>query len=76
MSETPITERVEKGIRWLTEHDPDGAFHLWFIARITPGTPMPAQPVERQQEYRTYYKAREQWERLWNAMVAAEGKQA
>ena len=69
---TALEDRVAKGIEWLTEHDPTGGFHLWFVARILPGTPMPAQTPERQAEYRMYYKARQQWEALYAAMVRAE----
>ena len=69
---TSIAERVEKGINWLTEHDPTGAFHLWFTSKITPYSPMPAQTPERIAQYRTYYAARVLWERLWLAMEKEE----
>lgn len=69
---TSYAERVEKGIVWLTQHDPTGAFHLWYTAGISPGSPMPAQDETTREAYREYHKAREQWERLWNAMVSEE----
>lgn len=67
-------ERVEKGIVWLTAHDPTGAFHLWYTSKIAPSTAMPAQDEATREAYREYHKAREQWEKLWNAMVAEEQK--
>lgn len=67
MPEQPLpelAERLERGARWLDQHDPEGRFHIWFTSRIPPGSPMPAQPPEVQQAYREYHAARTLWERL------------
>lgn len=69
-----LEERVGNGMVWLTDHDPTGRFHLWFTARILPGTPMPTQTEQSVEDYRTYYKARQQWERLFAAMEAQAGR--
>ena len=74
MTETPLEIRVEKGIRWLTAHDPGGVFHLWYTAKILPGQPMPAQPIERQEEYKAYCKARDQFERIYAVWAAEEDR--
>lgn len=71
---TVLAERVANGIGWLTEHDPTGAFHLWFEGGLLPGTPMPAQSEEVQEAYREYYKARVTWERLYKAHEAEEAR--
>ncbi len=68
-----VQARVEKGIEWLTEHDPLGRFHFWFTAGILPSSPMPRQDEESKRAYRDYYEARRLWERLWNQMVRLEG---
>lgn len=70
-----LYQRSEAGIRWLVAHDEVGAFHLWYTARIAPGTPMPAQSAEVQQGYREYYEARELWERIESRIKAVERKQ-
>lgn len=70
-----LQERVANGIEWLTAHDPTGAFHLWFSAKILPGTRKPAQPPEREIEYAAYYKARQQWEVMFAAMERQEARQ-
>jgi len=72
MTETPLPIRVENGIRWLTDHDPDGAYHLWFSANIAPGAKMPAQPVEKREGYKVYFKARVQFEKLWDKLQREE----
>jgi hypothetical protein len=74
MIETPLDIRVENGIRWLTEHDPHGAYHLWYTAKIMPGAPMPAQPIEVQEEYKVYVKARDQFERIYRVWAAEEDR--
>lgn len=70
-----LHERVERGMAWLTEHDPTGAFHLWFTAKLHPSSPMPAQDDVRRAEYRAYYEARRLWERLWARMERMERRQ-
>ena len=59
-----LRERVEKGINWLTEHDPDGSFHVWFSAGLTGLSPMPAQQDHRREAWREYHRQRERWERM------------
>lgn len=70
-----VEERVEKGIRWLVEHDPTGAFHLWFSSGLTPSSPMPAQAPERREEWAAYFKQRRIFEALWSTMVAMEKRE-
>lgn len=70
-----LWRRSEEGIRWLTAHDPDSSFHLWYEARIVPGTPMPAQTDERQAEYREYYRARDLWEKIETRIKNVEMQQ-
>lgn len=67
-----LQERIAKGIEWLTEHDPTGAFHLWFGAGIQPFSPMPGQAEERRGEYQRYHKNRSVFERLWREMENRE----
>lgn len=69
-----LYRRSEAGIRWLSEHDPDGSFHLWYEARIVPGAPMPAQSDERQAAYREYHHARDLWERIEARIKSIEAK--
>jgi hypothetical protein len=69
-----LYQRSEAGIRWLSTHDPDGAFHLWYTARIVPGVPMPAQPSEVQTAYAEYHQARDLWERIETRIKAIEKK--
>ncbi len=79
MSETKLEElyrRVANGIVWLQEHDPTGRFHLWYTARLTPASPMPAQDEASKEEWRTYYSARVQFEKLWAAMEREEKRVA
>lgn len=71
-----IYTRVESGITWLTERDPDGAFHVWFTSRIGPRAPMPAQSEARRAAYAEYHEARVLFERLWKKMVALEEREA
>jgi hypothetical protein len=71
-----LYERIERGIAWLSEHDPQSAFHLWFEGRILPTSPMPAQSPEVKAAYTDYYRARVQWEQLWAAMVRLEKQEA
>ena len=59
-----LRERVEKGINWLIQSDPDGVFHHWFVAGLTPLSPMPAQQADRREAWRAYHHQRERWERL------------
>lgn len=68
-----LQQRVEKGIRWLTDNDPDGAFHLWYTAGLTKFSPMPAQNEDTLARWRTYYDARELWEKLDNRVRKLEG---
>lgn len=67
-----VYERVEKGIVWLTENDPTGAFHLWFGSGVQPFSPMPAQEESRREDYRRYHKNRTVFERLWKEMENRE----
>lgn len=59
-----LGEKVGRGIVWLGEHDPDGAFHLWFKSGLTERSPMPGQADERREEWQRYYRQRVIWERL------------
>lgn len=59
-----LQQRVANGITWLVEHDPLGRFHLWFTAKLTPYSVMPAKNEEEKAAYREYYNARVAWERL------------
>lgn len=69
---TKLYDRIEKGMTWLTEHDPTGAFHLWHKAGLAPNSPMPAQDQERKDDWRAYFQQRERWEALWRQMVRLE----
>lgn len=66
--------RIGNGIAWLTEHDPTGAFHLWYEAGLTRLSPMPAQDEGRRAEWRAYYDARVTFERLWQEMETMEAQ--
>lgn len=70
--------RVENGIRWLTEHDPTGAFHFWFQSGITPASPMPAHDGidDAKERYTAYHSARSHFEILWGRMVRLERARA
>lgn len=70
-----LYERIEKGINWLVEHDPKGAFHAWWCSQIQPYMPMPAQSEEAREEYRRYHQNRTVFERLWREMEAREKKE-
>lgn len=70
-----IYARVEKGIGWLVDHDPDGAFHAWYQAGITPASKKPAQPPEVVEAYAVYFPQRELFEKLWRQMVVLERKE-
>lgn len=61
-----LQQRVANGIEWLSEHDPDGRFHLWFEAKIRHAGP--AQPAEVAAAYAEYVRRRETWERLSDAL--------
>lgn len=76
MAELSIDElvtRVEKGIVWLTEHDPDGSFNVWFESGISPHDKMPAQTDERRAAYAEYHKARRLWDELDRQLVRRGG---
>lgn len=59
-----LRERVGNGITWLSENDPDGSFHHWFKAGLSPMSPMPAQPPERVAAWREYHRQRTRWEAM------------
>jgi hypothetical protein len=63
-----LRERVEKGINWLVEHDPDGSFHHWFVAGLTGLSPMPAQQDHRREAWREYHRQRVRWESLSHSL--------
>lgn len=67
-----LYERIEKGIAWLTEHDPVSRFHLWFISGIQPFSPMPGQEESVREEYTRYHKNRTVFDRLWTEMENRE----
>lgn len=71
-----LAERVGNGITWLTEHDPTGAYHLWFTGRILPSSPKPGSTPEMAEGYRAYYPARVAFEQLFSAMEREEQKEA
>jgi hypothetical protein len=71
-----LAAKVERGMEWLSAHDHNGAFHLWFTSRITPSTPLPAQDEGRREEYAAYYKQRQIWEALWSEMIRREPGEA
>lgn len=71
-----LQQRVGKGIDWLREADPSGAFHLWFTAGILPTTPMPAQDDETRQRYAEYFRHRSTWERLSDGLGRLDPKWA
>lgn len=64
LSYDELAEKVGRGMTWLAEHDPDGAFHLWYSSGLTANTPLPAQGAERREEWQRYYKQRRIWEQL------------
>lgn len=59
-----LQQRCEKGLVWLAEHDPQERFHLWYVAKLTPFSPMPAQGQEVIKAWTDYFNARVLWERL------------
>lgn len=63
---TKLQQRVANGLEWLNEHDPLGRFHLWYVARISPSGPFPAQEGDPDTvaAYRDYCDRRRLWERL------------
>lgn len=67
-----LYERIEKGITWLSENDPKGAFHFWWNAKIEPYMQMPVQGEEVREKYRRYHQNRTVFERLWREMEARE----
>lgn len=67
-----LQERVANGIRWLAEHDPTGAFHLWWVARIKPDGPFPAQTDAVVADYAGYVVQRNNWERLSAALAKVD----
>lgn len=67
-----LYRRIDNGIAWLTEHDPTGRFHLWFMAKLLPSTPKPAQDEASKDAYAAYYPARVTFERLWSEMEREE----
>lgn len=67
-----LEERVANGIRWLTEHDPVGAFHFWFKAGLLPSSPMPRQTEEVIEQWKAYYSARVKWEQLFKRLERLE----
>lgn len=71
-----LGERVENGIKWLTDNDPDGAFHFWFKAGLLPTTPMPAQTEERIERWKRYYNNRRTWEQLFSRLDRLEKERA
>ena len=56
-----LVANVERGAKWLAEHDsdPPGRFYLWWKARLIPSTPMPAQPEEVRAAYGVWFRAYE-----------------
>ena len=64
-----LQERVANGITWLVEHDPGGAFHLWYEAKIHPDGPFPAhEGTDYPERYREYCKQRRKWQALSDAL--------
>lgn len=63
-----LQERVANGITWLTEHDPLGVFHLWYVARIDPAGPFPAQDDVVVEDYAEYCAQRRKWQNLSDAL--------
>lgn len=59
-----LSERVGRGMTWLAEHDPSGAFHIWFTSGLTASTPLPAQDADRREAWQRYYRQRVIWEQL------------
>lgn len=71
-----LREKVGRGLTWLQEHDPKGRFYLWFLAKILPGSPMPAQPEEVRQAYREWHSAYRYWLELDALLERREKKEA
>ena len=67
-----VQERIGRGIEWLRDNDPGGAFHLWFEAGILPVTPLPAQDEARREAYKRYWKNRSVFESLFREMENRE----
>jgi len=64
LDKATLEQRVEAGIRWLTEHDDGGAFNLWYKAGINPAIMSSSVSEERRRAYREYWQARNLWEKL------------
>lgn len=67
-----VEERIEKGVAWLTEHDPTGAFHFWFESGISPHSTMPRATDKQKEGYRQYHKQRLLFKALWEQMERLE----
>ena len=65
-----LVANVERGAKWLAEHDsdPPGRFYLWWKARLIPSTPMPAQPEEVRAAYGVWFRAYERWLALYDEL--------
>lgn len=67
-----ISERVEKGIKWLTENDEHGNFHFWYKAGLIPSSPFPHQSPSIVERWKAYYANRAKWETLYSRMARLE----
>lgn len=71
---TDLAERVGTGIAWLSEHDQEGRFWMWWQARIDPWGKLPGQDEETIEAYRAYCKQVERWIALDRALAKEEGR--
>jgi hypothetical protein len=67
-----LAKRVAAGIEWIRDHDPEGAFHVWFISGISPSSPLPAHEDSRREDYAAYHRNRRLLEELDKRYLAAE----
>lgn len=63
-----LVANVERGAKWLGEHDPDGSNYLWWKMGMTPLSPMPGQSEARRQEFIVWYRAYERWRSLYSEL--------
>lgn len=71
-----LAAKVGRGMTWLTEHDPDGAFHLWFKSGLTERSPMPAQSEDRREAWIGYCRQRTIWEKLDARLMELGGQRS
>jgi hypothetical protein len=65
-----VADRVDKGIAWLSSHDPRGRFYSWWQAGLTPLSRLPAHEgtPEVAVEWGEWYRAKATWDKLYRRL--------